>query len=194
MSLDAFDIARAWASVLAAMKSAPRRFASIMLFMAFPPPPPMPKIASRGRISMGLVRISCICFICSFPSPGALHQGCVHLPDRAESNAGPDESPQIPREAWTATLPMSTVRRSVQLPDVEFPLPPVAGSARLPAAVSALFEARIPRYAAITTMASPAPSIARGKTNQVRAWNEGIRRHRFAADHGKETDSCLTSG
>ena len=38
----ALDLSRAWASVLAAMKSTPFRLDSIMLLMAFPPPPPTP--------------------------------------------------------------------------------------------------------------------------------------------------------
>ncbi len=46
--MGASDALRAWASVLAAMKSTPSRLQWIMVFRALPPPPPMPTTLIRA--------------------------------------------------------------------------------------------------------------------------------------------------
>src|SRR5919198_682187 len=51
MSLDAFDIASAWESVLATTNSTPCNPSAIMLLTAFPPPPPTPTMVILGLIS-----------------------------------------------------------------------------------------------------------------------------------------------
>src|SRR5262245_50275250 len=52
ISLSAFDIVSACASVLATTNSTPRRPAVIMLFTALPPPPPTPNTVMRGFSSV----------------------------------------------------------------------------------------------------------------------------------------------
>lgn len=68
ISFDAFDMASAWASVLATRNSAPCNPAAIMLLTALPPPPPTPITVILGFISV----IADLAFIAVFLSEARL--------------------------------------------------------------------------------------------------------------------------